>query len=72
MRKILLLLGAMSLSMAARAQSEARPEILVLGTYHMSNPGRDVYNMPRGRCPIACSPARNRAADRSLEEISSD
>jgi hypothetical protein len=31
--------------MASWAQSDGRPEILVLGTYHMSNPGRDVYNM---------------------------
>jgi len=45
MRKILLLLGAMSISMVSRAQLDSRPEILVLGTYHMSNPGRDVYNM---------------------------
>ena len=45
MRKILLLLGVMSLSIASWAQGDARPEILVLGTYHMSNPGRDVYNM---------------------------
>ena len=27
------------------AQSDSHPEILVLGTYHMSNPGRDIYNM---------------------------
>jgi hypothetical protein len=45
MRKILLLLAAMSISVVSRAQSDALPEILVLGTYHMSNPGRDVYNM---------------------------
>jgi hypothetical protein len=28
----------------AWAQSQERPEILVLGTYHMDNPGRDVFN----------------------------
>jgi hypothetical protein len=27
------------------AQNVTRPEILVLGTYHMANPGRDVHNM---------------------------
>jgi hypothetical protein len=27
------------------AQTQPKPEILVLGTYHMANPGRDVYNM---------------------------
>ena len=45
MRRILLVLGALAISMASWAQSDARPEILVLGTYHMSNPGHDVYNM---------------------------
>src|SRR3954465_14629793 len=27
------------------ATADARPEILVLGTYHMANPGHDIYNM---------------------------
>ncbi len=27
-----------------QAQSPARPEILILGTYHMANPGKDVHN----------------------------
>ena len=45
MRKILLILGTLAISIASWAQADARPEILVLGTYHMSNPGRDVYNM---------------------------
>jgi hypothetical protein len=45
MRKIFLLLGVLAVSITSRAQSDARPEILVLGTYHMSNPGRDLYNM---------------------------
>jgi hypothetical protein len=29
----------------ACAQADARPEVLVVGTYHMANPGRDVQNM---------------------------
>ena len=45
MRKIFLILGTFAISIASWAQSDTRPEILVLGTYHMSNPGRDVYNM---------------------------
>ena len=45
MRRILLVLGALAISTASWAPSDARPEILVLGTYHMLNPGRDVYNM---------------------------
>jgi hypothetical protein len=49
MRKILVIVAALTMSLmittAAWAQSDARPEILVLGTYHMANPGRDIYNM---------------------------
>lgn len=45
MRRILLLLALFSISLSSQAQSRARPEILVLGTYHMSNPGRDLHNM---------------------------
>ncbi len=45
MRKIFLFLGVLAISTASWAQSDAHPEILVLGTYHMSNPGRDIHNM---------------------------
>jgi hypothetical protein len=45
MRKIFLILVALAASIPSWAQSNPRPEILVLGTYHMSNPGRDVHNM---------------------------
>ena len=45
MRRIFLFLGALAISIPSWAQSDARPEVLVLGTYHMSNPGHDVYNM---------------------------
>lgn len=45
MKKIFVVLGALAISMASWAQSDARPEILVLGTYHMANPGRDIHNM---------------------------
>jgi hypothetical protein len=46
MRKILLFLGVLAVGAAvSHAQTETKPEILVLGTYHMANPGRDVYNM---------------------------
>jgi hypothetical protein len=45
MRKIYPFLGVLAISIASWAQSAARPEILVLGTYHMSNPGRDINNM---------------------------
>jgi hypothetical protein len=45
MRRILLFLGLVMLPVAGWAQAEIRPEIMILGTYHMDNPGRDVYNM---------------------------
>jgi hypothetical protein len=46
MKRIALILGtALAISMVSWAQSDARPEILVLGTYHMANPGRDIFNM---------------------------
>ena len=45
MRKIVLFLGLLSFPRASWSQSDARPEILVLGTYHMANPGHDVFNM---------------------------
>ena len=44
MRKILLSLGALSISIASWAQSDARPQVLVLGVYHMANPGHDIIN----------------------------
>ena len=45
MKPVLLSLTLLAVPMLAVAQSPARPEILVLGTYHMANPGRDIHNM---------------------------
>jgi hypothetical protein len=45
MRRIFLLLVVFSMSLSSSAQSPARSEVLVLGTYHMPNPGRDLHNM---------------------------
>jgi len=48
MRKTILWLVAviaMALSMPARGQA-TRAEVLVLGVYHMANPGHDIFNMP--------------------------
>jgi hypothetical protein len=45
MRNIVLLWMAMSLAIGACAQSNSKPEIFILGTYHMANPGHDLYNM---------------------------
>ena len=44
MRKIFLLL-ALFVVQAFAHEPAAKPEIMILGTYHMANPGRDIYNM---------------------------
>jgi len=43
--RFFLFLTVLAIPIASWAQSDARPEILILGTYHMANPGRDVFNM---------------------------
>jgi hypothetical protein len=45
MRNIFLFLGVLAISIASCAQAETRPEILVFGTYDISNPGHDIHNM---------------------------
>ena len=45
MRQIALSLVLLTICLPCWSQTDARPEILVLGTYHMANPGRDIYNM---------------------------
>jgi hypothetical protein len=57
MRTLVVLLGVLAIPTAASAQSGARPEILVLGTYHMANPGHDVHNM---QADDVLSPRRQR------------
>ena len=44
MKRLIVLLTVVATSICASAQS-TRPEILILGTYHMANPGHDIYNM---------------------------
>jgi hypothetical protein len=43
--KIFLLLALVAFPTISDAQSGPRPEVLVLGTYHMANPGHDIHNM---------------------------
>jgi hypothetical protein len=65
-------LGILTASTTLWAQSDARAEILVLGTYHMANPGADVYNI---QADDVLSPKRQQEIgelDRSVEEVSSD
>src|SRR4029079_14892617 len=48
MKQMCLLLAVLTTPAISGAQSDARPEILILGTYHMSNPGHDIHNMDAG------------------------
>ena len=57
MRKVLLILVALAVPIASPAQAGARPEVLVLGTFHMANPGHDIHNM---EADDVLSPARQR------------
>jgi len=66
MRKISLILAVGAISIAAWAQPDARPEILVLGTYHMSNPGRDIYNM---KADDVLSPKREQEMAQLIEVL---
>ena len=45
MRRISLSVVLLAMSVVSEAQPDTRPEILVLGTYHMANPGHDIHNM---------------------------
>jgi hypothetical protein len=45
MRKAFLFLVVLAFPLICSAQPDTRPEILVLGTYHMANPGHDIFNM---------------------------
>ena len=46
MRKFVSIVFSMLMvATAAWGQGQSKPEILILGTYHMANPGRDIYNM---------------------------
>jgi hypothetical protein len=57
MRILVALVWVLAVPTLTRAQSDGRPEILVLGTYHMANPGRDIHNM---QADDVLSPRRQR------------
>ncbi len=50
----------------ASAQVPARPEILVLGTYHMANPGHDIHS---SQTDDVTSPARQREIVRLIDVL---
>ena len=66
MKKAVLLLAVLTMATACWAQSGARPEILVLGSYHMSNPGHDIYNM---KADDVLSPKRQQEIAQLMEVL---
>ena len=66
MRNLFLFLGLLAASTAAWAQSDARPEILVLGTYHMANRGRDIFNL---QADDVLSPKRQQEMAQVIEAL---
>jgi hypothetical protein len=66
MRKIALIMSALAMSAICWAQSSPRAEILVLGTYHMANPGHDIYNM---KADDVLSPKRQQEIEQLIEVL---
>ena len=66
MRKIFLCLALLAIPSASWPQSDARPEILVLGTYHMANPGHDIHNM---QADDVLSPKRQQEITQLIEVL---
>lgn len=66
MRSIVLSLGILLISISSWAQSEVRPEILVLGTYHMANPGHDINNI---QADDVLSPKRQKEITQLIEVL---
>ena len=57
MKRTALLLCALAIPAAVPAQTAGPPEVLVVGTFHMGNPGSDVHNM---QADDVLSPKRQR------------
>lgn len=66
MKKVSAILAVLAFAIACQGQSEVEPEILVLGTYHMANPGRDMYNM---NADDVLSPKRQREIEQLTEVL---
>jgi hypothetical protein len=65
-RKLFLFLGLFAIPRASWPQADARPEILVLGTYHMANPGHDIHNM---QADDVLSPKRQQEIAQLIETL---
>jgi Family of unknown function (DUF5694) len=65
-RKFFLCFGLLAFPSASWPQSDTRPEILVLGTYHMANPGHDIHNM---QADDVLSPKRQQEITQLIEVL---
>jgi hypothetical protein len=66
MRKLFLFLSLIAIPSASWAQSDARAEILVIGVYHMANPGHDIHNM---QADDVLSPKRQQEMAQLIEAL---
>jgi hypothetical protein len=66
MKKLLLCLAVLALPRVSLSHSDPRPEIMVLGTYHMANPGHDIHNM---QADDVLSPKRQQEIARLVEVL---
>ena len=66
MRKVFLFLVLLAIPRVSWPQSEPRAEILVLGTYHMANPGHDIHNM---QADDVLSPKRQQEITQLIEVL---
>jgi hypothetical protein len=66
MRKFFLFLTLLAIPKKSWSQADARPEILVLGTYHMANPGHDIHNM---KADDVLAPKRQREIAQLIEVL---
>src|SRR3954463_9823574 len=64
MKSLSVLSSILLFSSTSLAQAQARPEILVLGTFHMANPGHDLHS---GKVDDVLSPDRQREMVQLLE-----
>jgi hypothetical protein len=67
-KNLFLLLALLSAPGTSWCQSDLRPEILVLGTYHMANPGHDIHNM---QADDVLSPQRQREIAQLIDVLKS-
>ena len=63
MKRVVVLLSLLAPLSATAAQG--RPEILVLGTYHMANPGHDIHNV---QVDDVLSPKRQQEMTQLIED----